>query len=102
MEDLVRLIQTVENVNQQIMFENKYLKEEMTKAKANILKLVEENTYLYKEQKNITVHEILAEFVNVNQSNLESPEHQTLHHQLKNKECSFVSLFGFLFVAISL
>lgn len=88
MEDLVRLIQTVENVNQQILFENKYLKEEMTKSKAAILKLIEENAFLYKEQKNITVHEILAEFHN----NFERPissdsgEHQTLQNQLKNKE----------------
>ena len=87
MEDLVRLIQTVENVNQQILFENKYLTEEMIKSKAAILKLVEENAFLYKEQKNITVHEILAEFNNVNQPiSSESGEHQTLQNQLKNKE----------------
>ena len=87
MEDLVRLIQTVENVNQQILFENKYLKEEMTKSKAAILKLIEENSFLYKEQKNITVHEILAEFHNVERPiSSDSGEHQTLQNQLKNKE----------------
>ena len=87
MEDMVRLIQTVENVNQQILFENKYLKEEMTKSKAAILKLIEENAFLYREQKNITVHEILAEFNNADRPvSSESGEHQTLQNQLKNKE----------------
>ena len=62
LDDLVRLIQTTENVNQQILFENKYLKEETSRAKAAILKLIEENTLLHKELKNITVLEILGEF----------------------------------------
>ena len=53
LEDLVRLIQTIENVNQQILFENKYLTEETARAKATILKLIEENTLLHKELKNI-------------------------------------------------
>lgn len=89
MDDLVRLIQTVENVNQQILFENKFLKEEMTKAKANVLKLIEDNTNLHKELKNVTVLEILAEFNNMNQgnqSNFDTVDQQTLHNQLKNKE----------------
>lgn len=89
MDDLVRLIQTVENVNQQILFENKFLKEEMTKAKANVLKLIEDNTNLHKELKNVTVLEILAEFNNMNQgnqSNVDTADQQTLHNQLKNKE----------------
>ncbi len=61
---MVRLIQTTENVNQQLLFENKYLKEETTRAKSNILKLIEENTLLHKELKNTTVLEILNEIEN--------------------------------------
>lgn len=64
LDDLVRLIQTTENVNQQLLFENKYLKEETTRAKSNILKLIEENTLLHKELKNTTVLEILNEIEN--------------------------------------
>jgi len=89
MDDLVRLIQTVENVNQQVLFENKFLKEEMTKAKANVLKLIEDNTNLHKELKNVTVLEILAEFNNMNQlnqTNFDTADQQTLQNQLKNKE----------------
>lgn len=89
MDDLVRLIQTVESVNQQLLFENKYLKDEMTKSKANILKLIEENTYLHKELKNITVIEILNEFQNkefTSPQDLGNSQNDTLQNQLKNKQ----------------
>ena len=42
------------------------MKEETSRAKANVLKLIEENTLLHKELKNITVLEILSEFQNQN------------------------------------
>ena len=58
----------------------------MVKSKAAILKLIEENAYLYREHKNITVQEILAEFSNANPVNLETGENQSLQNQLKNKE----------------
>jgi hypothetical protein len=79
---LIRLIQTVENVNQQLLFENKYLKDEMVKSKAGLLKLIDENANLHRELKNITVLEILNELQNLPSSQNE----QTLQNQLKNKE----------------
>lgn len=62
LDDLVRLIQSIENVNQQLLFENKYLKEETTKTKADVLKLIEENCAVYKELKSCTVLDILSDF----------------------------------------
>ncbi len=79
---MIRLIQTVENVNQQLLFENKYLKDEMVKSKAGLLKLIDENANLHRELKNITVLEILNELQNLPSSQNE----QTLQNQLKNKE----------------
>jgi hypothetical protein len=57
----VRLIQTIENVNQQLLFENKFLKDEATKTKTDVLRVIEENVVLHKELKNCTVLEILTE-----------------------------------------
>ena len=87
LEDLVRLIQTIENVNQQILFENKYLKEETARAKATILKLIEENTLLHKELKNITVLEILSEFQQLGIDALRSADNSQINNeQIKNKK----------------
>ncbi len=86
---MIRLIQTVENVNQQLLFENKYLKDEMTKSKAGLLKLIDENANLHRELKNITVLEILNELQNLPPSQNE----QTLQNQLKNKEYVFIYFF---------
>ncbi len=87
LNDLVRLLQTTENVNQQILFENKYLKEETARAKATILKLIEENTLLHRELKNITVLEILGEF---QQQTINSPRsednNQISNEKIKNKK----------------
>ena len=57
----MRLIQTIENVNQQLLFENKFLKDEATKTKTDVLRVSEENVVLNKELKNCTVLEILTE-----------------------------------------
>lgn len=64
------------------MFENKYLKDEMTKSKAGLLKLIDENANLHRELKNITVLEILNELQNLPPSQNDL----TLQNQLKNKE----------------
>lgn len=58
---MVRLIQSVESVNQQLLIENKYLKDETKSLKASLLNLVNENNSLHKELKNVTVLEILNE-----------------------------------------
>ena len=36
----------------------------MTNCKSNVVKLVQENTQLHNELKNVTIHEILNEFQN--------------------------------------
>ena len=82
MEDLIQLIQTIENVNQQLLFENKYLKDEMTQTKASVLKLIEENTALHRELKSTTVIEILNELQQNEAPKSDSPD----QNQLKNKE----------------
>jgi len=102
LEDLVRLIQTTENVNQQILFENKYLKEETARAKATILKLIEENTLLHKELKNITVLEILSEFQQQGIDALRSADNSQINNeQTKNKKFNdFKNLFYDRFLKI--
>ncbi|CAF0876579.1 unnamed protein product [Brachionus calyciflorus] len=60
-DDLIRLIQSTESVNQQLLIENKFLKDETQLLKTNILNLVNENSLLHKELKNATVLEILNE-----------------------------------------
>lgn len=49
------------------MAENKFLKEQTEQLRANIFKLVEENTILHKELKNTTIMEILTEFETIQQ-----------------------------------
>jgi hypothetical protein len=87
------LIKSVENVNHQLLVENVFLRNEMGNAKANILKLVEENTALHNELKSTTVVEILNEFHN--QADLLANQNQKLNasdpppavqNQLKAKE----------------
>ena len=68
-------------MNQQLLFENKYLKEEISNGKAQILKLIQENTSLHRELKNVTVLEVLTELQNV-----PTNQNETLLNQLKNKE----------------
>lgn len=51
-------------MNQQLVNENRFLKDEINNAKANALKLIEENTNLHNELKNVTIHEILNELHN--------------------------------------
>ena len=82
----MRLIQTTENVNQQLLFENKYLKDEAAKAKASVLKLIEENTLLHKELKNITVLEILNEFQNNNIGDVTRSDDNNQTENSKNKK----------------
>ena len=83
-DDLIRLIQTVENVNQQLLFENKFLKEEITNSKANMLNLINENTSLHRELKNVTVLEILNE-VNQPPQTFQAGD-QNLETKLRTKE----------------
>lgn len=87
---MVRLIQTTENVNQQLLFENKYLKDEAAKAKANVLRLIEENTLLHRELKTTTVLEILNECQN-NIGDLSKSYDNNLIENTKNKK--FKNLF---------
>ena len=84
LDDMVRLVQTIENVNQQLLFENKFLKEEATRTKASVLKLIEENSNLHKELKNCTVLEILAELQEGGETGSQQVQHQNA--QLKYKE----------------
>jgi regulator of replication initiation timing len=51
-------------MNQQLINENRFLKEEISNFKGNALKLIEENTNLNNELKNVTIHEILNELHN--------------------------------------
>lgn len=73
---MVRLIQSVESVNQQLLIENKYLKDETKFLKTNALNLVNENTALHKELKNATVLEILNE--------IQTNTNLNLNHQQTN------------------
>ena len=90
-DDLVQLIRAVENVNQHVVFENKYLKEEAAAVKVHVLKLIEENTRLHKELKGVTVLEMLAELEQQQlqqqqQQGDEANVNQSLHNEIKNKE----------------
>ncbi len=95
---MVHLIKTVENVNQQLLIENTFLKDEMSKSKTSILTLIEENSRLHTELKNATVTDILAEFnqdndfnnqiennISVN-PNSQNTATQVQSSQLKNKK----------------
>jgi hypothetical protein len=88
-DDLVQLIQAVENVNQHVVFENKYLKEEAAAVKAHVLKLIDENGKLHNELKSITVLEILTELEQQQQQQQHVDgvnTNQSLHDEIKNKE----------------
>jgi hypothetical protein len=61
MNDLVNLIQSIENVNHELMYENTFIRDEMSNCKDNILKLIEENSKLHKELKGVTIHDIITE-----------------------------------------
>ncbi len=61
-EDLVNLIKAIENVNGQLLIENKFLRDQCEQHKTSVFRLIEENGALSKELKSITVHDILAEF----------------------------------------
>lgn len=87
LDDLVRLIQTIENVNQQLLFENKYLKDEATKTKTDVLRVIEENVCLHRELKNCTVQEILMELQNSPDTLAATTENnKDLATQIKTKE----------------
>lgn len=67
---MVGFIQAQENLNNQLAYENNYLKDEMSQLKVNLLKLIDENTNLHGELKSVTVSEILNELPNlINKSN---------------------------------
>ncbi len=87
LDDLVRLIQTVEHVNQQLLFENKFLADEKNNMKAQNLRLIQENGNLHKELKNCTVQEILADIQAGNGSMLfnGTDKNKELEVQLKTK-----------------
>jgi hypothetical protein len=85
-------------VNQQLLIENTFLKDEMSKSKTSILTLIEENSRLHTELKNATVTDILAEFnqdndfnnqiennISVN-PNSQNTATQVQSSQLKNKK----------------
>jgi phage shock protein A len=88
------VIQSVENVNHQLLVENVFLRDEMGKAKGTIMKLIEESSALHTELKNTTVLEILNEFQNqaeqaINHSNKQfnaTAENPSMQNQLKTKE----------------
>ena len=95
LDDLVNLIQSVENVNQQLLHQNTFLKEEMSKTKSSILLLIEENSKLHNELKNVTISDIIAEFQSqkqqqhtsyINKNAHTSNTNLTLQAQLKTKE----------------
>lgn len=88
---MVRLIQSVESVNQQLLIENKYLKDETKALKANVLSLVSENNNLHKELKNVTVLEILNEVhsnpnFSQNQGNAQSQSDEALKEELHQSQ----------------
>ena len=83
LEELVGLIQSLENVNYHINAENKYLKDELGSSKVNLIKLIDENTNLHQELKNVTVNEILNELSNFKTMTNDQATLQTI---LKNKE----------------
>ncbi|RNA06143.1 hypothetical protein BpHYR1_052677, partial [Brachionus plicatilis] len=90
-DDLVRLIQSVESVNQQLLIENKYLKDETKNLKANVLNLVNENSNLHKELKNVTVLEILNEIhcnpnLSQNQGNPPTQSDEALKEELHQSQ----------------
>lgn len=60
-------------MNQQLLNENKFLRENTNQLRASVFKLVEENGLLHKELKKITVHEILAEFESIEQFKQNQP-----------------------------
>ena len=70
---MINLVKAVENVNQQLLIENKFLRDNSDQQKTSLFKLIEENGILQKELKNITVHEILAEFESVEQRRQNQP-----------------------------
>ena len=86
LEELVGLIQAQENVNYQLNYENKYLKDELGAAKVNLIKLIDENTNLHQELKNVTVNEILNELPHLKSSVNEENDQATMQTILKNKE----------------
>lgn len=99
LDDLINLVKGVENVNQQLLIENRFLREQCEQQRATLFKLIEENGILHKELKNTTVHEILAEFQSNEQkqsSNDQSPDNKTKEY--------FITSFVFsicLFILIS-
>ena len=86
LEELVGLIQAQENVNYQLNYENKYLKDELGAAKVNLIKLIDENTTIHQELKNVTVNEILNELPNLKSSVNDENDQATLQTILRNKE----------------
>lgn len=87
LDDLVRLIQTTENVNQQLLFENKFLADEKNEMRSQNLKLIQENGMLHKELKNCTVMEILNEINNIGgESMLGTGKNKNLETQIKSKK----------------
>jgi regulator of replication initiation timing len=85
LEDLINLIKAVENVNQQLLAENNILRSQCDNLKANVFKLIEENTQLHKELKNTTIVEILNEFEN-NQSAQQQQQDQLDSSRVKSKK----------------
>lgn len=67
-------------MNQQLLIENKFLRENCDQQRASLYKLIEKNGALHKELKNITVHEILTEFEGVEQRK------QNIPADIKQKE----------------
>lgn len=82
LEDLINIIKAVENVNQQLLIENKFLRDQLDQTKAGLFKLIEENSALHKELKNITVHDILNEF---NTNEQQQPQFDDINNQQNDK-----------------
>lgn len=73
MDDLINLIKAIENVNQQLLNENKFLRDSIVQLRASMFKLIEENGALHNELKKTTVHEIVAEFESMEKAKENQP-----------------------------
>jgi hypothetical protein len=93
LEDLINLVKAIENVNEQLLIENKFLREQSDQQKAAVFKLIEENNALHNELKNVTVHDILAEFQN--------NEQQQRQQSPNNREFVYC-LYRYFFVILNL
>ena len=71
-----------------MLIENKFLREQSDQQKAAVFKLIEDNNALHNELKNVTVHDILAEF-----QNNEQQQRQQTNQSPNNREFVYFDYF---------